>query len=138
MEKTKMKLSLTIPVITGLLISITVMILGCLLSGWLIHSGAVEEQKIGYLTMGIIFLGGTCCGATALAKANSKVLITGCVAGITVFLVMLLSGMLFFDGTSRGVGETVFLLLGADISTILVGIHRRGKSKNRHRRIRNG
>lgn len=138
MVKKRMEGSLAGSVMIGIAVSSLMILLGCFCAAWLVHREAVEMDAIGYLVMGILFLSGIAGGVAAVMKAKEKILIVGAVIGVAGFLILLCAGALFFDGSLNGVGQTMLLLIGANISAVLVGTHRKGRTKTRRRRIRTG
>ena len=135
MEKAKLSIGAAV---IGLLSSLVALLTGCVISAWLIHKGTVDMDRLGYLVLGLIFLTGIVGGTATLMSAKTKILIVGCVVGALVFLVLLSAGILFFEGKTTGVGQTVLLLMGVIVSTILVGTHRSRKPKPHRGRVRTG
>ena len=125
-------------VITGITVSFAVIIAGCFLSAFLMHKEILEIETAGYLTMATLILSGLSGGIVAVLKAQSKILIVSCIIGIGIFLVLLCAGALLFDGTIAGYGQTFLLLIGMNVSAVLVGTNRKGNRKTKRYRIRTG
>ena len=90
-------------VLYGIVVSLVIILLGSLLSTWLIHKEYTEMDSIGYWTMGVLSVSGVCCGFIMKRKSKGKLLITAVVAEGCVFLCLLATGALLFDGKMQGV-----------------------------------
>ena len=125
-------------VLYGIVLSLVIILLGSLLSTWLIHKEYTEMDSIGYLTMIVLSVSGISCGFIMKRKAKVKLLITAVVAEGCVFLCLLATGSLLFDGKIQGVWVTLLLLMGTMLAAILVGTNRKQRMKNHRHKVMYG
>ena len=118
--------------------SLSIVIAGSLVTAVLINREIVAIESLGYMVMGVLFFAGLVGGIVTLVNTKEKILVRGLIVCSSVFLVLLCMGLLFFGGQLSGVVQTALLLMGACISSILVGTHRNDRVKHHRHPRRNG
>ena len=122
----------------GVLVGLGLTITGSITAAWLLYKETVNMDSAGHLVMGIIFLSGIGGGIISVKKAKEKKILVSVIAGLVIYLMLLALGILFFDGSIKGAGETMLLMVGASISAALVGTNRNHKVKRPHHPMRTG
>ena len=125
-------------VVTAIMISIGIVIAGSLVAALLIHREVIAIESLGYIVMGILFFTGLVGGTIIVTGSKGNILVRGCIVSLSVFLVLLCFGALFCEGPLSGIVQTALLLMGACISAILVGTHRKDRVKPHRYLRRNG
>lgn len=112
---------------TSLLISVSVMILGCMLLTTFIISGSISERGTGYYSMGLITIG-TMCGSVSIRKSRSKNrLLAVCVYASIIVCMLLLVNLVVMEGVfENALLKIAGIFIGVSIGVI--GIREKKRS----------
>lgn len=97
----------------GFCVLITVLFSMC--AAWMICNEKIREEYTGYVVMIIILLASFGGSIMACEKSGCKRLTIAVLTGFIYFVVLMSIGILIYDGTLRGVGETMLIVLCGSI-----------------------
>ena len=104
----------------GVILSIMIILISAAIFALLIHNQTVPDSASGiwrYVTIGVAAFTGCVFGASRIGEKS--LIFNAITVGVLVF-VFLAVGILFFDGTIRGIGGTLIsALAGGAISTLI-------------------
>ena len=135
MRNNRTEASIGVSVLSGIILSIMAVLLGCAGTAALIVAEKVQMENVGYYVMGILFASSVIGTLVALQKAKKRYLLIGTVTGVGVFAIILIMGLLTFEGKMDGIWETLLLIVGTVIAVVLL---RTSKTKRRNPRHRVG
>lgn len=121
----------TLATLTGAAVAIVLCLVMLLAVSGLILSGALGEGSAMVAMLVLLFITSAIGGYVAAKKNGSRYLITGAVAGLLVFLIICLVGLLFYDNflpSHGGVQIFIAAIVGAMAGAML---NNRKKSRKR-------
>lgn len=131
-------MSLPAGVGVGVAVAVVLSLIGAALAAWLLDSGSMSQDGIGYGAMVILLLSAAAGAWAAISAVKHNRLVVGMATG-GVYLVLLL-GMtaLFFGGQYQGIVPTVLLVLAGSMTAVLVGNGAGGNRISRRHKTRTG
>jgi hypothetical protein len=104
----------------GIVISLTVTLIGAFLLGWLIDNQTLEVNSIGYGSMVILLSASALGSLAAKSLIKHRLLVVCLISGTGYYLSLLAITALFFGGRYQGMGVTlVMVLAGAGTAGLL-------------------
>ena len=122
----------------GVAVAVVLSLTGAALTAWLLDSGSMPQDGIGYGAMMILLLSAAAGSWTAISAVKHNRLAVGMATG-GVYLALLL-GMtaLFFGGAYQGVAPTILLVLAGSMAAALIGNGAGGNRISRRHKTRTG
>lgn len=103
---------------------------------WLIHSGRLPEETVGYGSMVILLTCSAIGSAMGYRKVRRQRLLICLCSGIAYMLMLVALTALFFGGQYTGIGVTMLLILGGSGTTALLGMGKGNRHVRSERKIR--
>lgn len=130
--------SLSIPagLALGVLVSITVTLLGAACIAWLLNTEGIGEGRIGHAAMVVLAVSAISGAYTAVRKIKRLRLQISMLSGACYFLSLLAITALFFGGRYQAVGTTlVIITISCTLVALLSGSRKEGrKLRGKHYR----
>ena len=125
-------------ILSGTAASIGISVAGAAVTAWLISSGKTPQNGMDTAAWIILFLSAACGSWIASGLTEGKKLQTAMITGGAFLTILLAVTALFFGGRFRGVWIGLILILGASLSTAMLGLRqgRGGKKQQWKRRYR--
>ena len=120
-----MPVGVGIGVSLGLLITLT----GAVLTAWLLVSGKMSEDMIGYCAMAILFLASVFGSWVAALQVKRQRFHVCLITGVSYYLVLVSITALFFGGQYQGMGVTAILVGVGNLLTVLIGLKGKKRAK---------
>ena len=121
----------------GAAVSMVVTILVCSLGAWLISSEILAQEYIGYCAIGALLMASILGGMTAMKRTKRKRLPVSLMNGGIYYFMLIALTILFFDGSFRGMGVTLaVVLIGSLIAVLPADGHKKRNLGQRHKKIR--
>ena len=115
------------------IIAIAVLLAGTVALAALISKNVIAENASGY-GIAIILLLASLSGSVAMIKAgNMNKLLAGGAVAAALWLSLLATNALIFDGTYNGVAATLLLIIGGSFAAVLLNGNHKKQSKSRVR-----
>lgn len=118
-------------------ISLAITALMGMLTALLIQNEKIPEETMGYAVMVMLLLSSYIGSLIACKKQESKNLSTSVITGGVYWALLLIIGVLCFDGTLQAVGETILLILCGSILAAMWTSRGNRKKKFRKFKISN-
>lgn len=103
--------ALTTGIAWGVVVSVSSIIAQSALIAWLINTGKMKFQNIGYGIMILLLLSAFLGAMSSCKKVKRKRLLVSIVTGICLFVILLCTTGLFFGGKYQAVGESGLMIL---------------------------
>ena len=120
----------------GVLISISVMLIGVFIVSLLILNETVTNSTTGYLVMADILISTMVGSIGAIGVAKRKLAIVALCSSLIYMLSLISLTAVFYDGQYSGVPATLLLVMCGGISSVLVESKRNARQKMRHKKIK--
>lgn len=120
----------------GVLVSITITLLGAALIAWLLTAERIGEGSIGYAAIVVLILAALSGSLTAVRMIKRLRLQVSMIAGICYFLSLLAVTALFFGGRYQAVGTTIVIVLLTSGAVALFPDPKRHSKKYRQKHYR--
>lgn len=120
----------------GVLVSITVTLLGVTVIAWLLSAERIEEGSIGYIAMGILSIAAILGCLTAVGKTKRLRLQISMLSGACYFLTLLAITALFFGGRYQAVGTTLAIIVVCCALVAFLPGNKKGPRKPKSKRYR--
>lgn len=125
--KRKFAASVTMGVAAGWVVTlITAVIIASM-----IHAQMIEEETQGLAVWFVLLLGCIVSALTATGKKQEMRLVICLSAGVIYYLSLICVASIIFDGATRGVVPTFFVVVAGSLSVYLMGINRGRRPKYR-------
>ena len=119
------------------MIAVSLLLAGTAVLALLMSRNIASESALGY-GLALILLISSLSGSGVMVKVGEK---NGALAGasvaVAIWLLLLATNVLLFDGTYHGVFETLLLLAGGSLAAVLLGAKNKKRSKFSARYKRN-
>lgn len=113
-------------------------VLGAAIVAWLLNSGSMKEEGVGYGAMGVLLLASAFGSWTAVSMVKHQRLIVGLSTGAVYFVLLLGMTGLVFGGQYQGIIPTALMVLGGSTAAVLVSSRTKGNRTPGRHKIRTG
>ncbi len=117
----------------GGILSLSITLVGSMITAWLIGTGRISETAMGYCAMGILLLSSFAGAMTAARKIKHRLLYVCGLSGLLYYGLLLCVTALFFGGQYEGMGVTGLVVLAGTGCAALLMV-RGGKPHKRHKK----
>lgn len=116
----------------GALVSLTVTVVGSVLTANLVLKELIAESNIGYCSMIILLVSSFLSAWTAAARIKHRRLYVSILAGVVYYGILLGITALFFGGQYQGMGVTALVVIaGCGAAALMGGNRERKREKQR-------
>ena len=128
-------MTMTAGVVIGAGVSAVSSIIGTGLGTWLIDSGSLPEDGIGYVAMLVLLISAVVGAWLAVVLVKRQRLVTCIISGCIYLLLLLLVNLFCFGGQFQGLVPTLLLVAGGSVVPGLIGNRVEGnRTSVRHNR----
>ena len=113
--------SIPVGLMLGTMVSLGITAILSAVSAWLILTGKLPEDSVGYCAMVILLASSAAGAATAIGRIKRRRLQMGLAAGGIYYGCLLAAAALFFGGIYDGMGVTALMVLCGSGLVILLG-----------------
>ena len=135
---TGMAMSLPAGVGIGAALAVVLTLVGTAAVAWLVNTGGLTEDGIGYGAMVILLLSAAAGSWAAISAVKHNRLVVGMSAGGAYLILLLGMTALFFGGQYQGVVPTALLVLRGSAGAVLIGTRAGDKRITRRHKTRTG
>ena len=125
--------SMPVGITLGVFLSLLVTVLLAALLTWLELAGQINENSIGYFSIGILLVASVLGPLLSAMKIKRRWMLVCCVTGILYYLTILGITALFFGGNYQGVGVSGLVILIGTLISGMLGLNR-GRARDNHRK----
>ena len=130
--------SMPIGVAAGVGVAVLLLLAGSALAAWLMQSGNMKEDGIGYGAMTILLVSSIAGVWTAMRVVKHNALVVGLSTAAAYFILLLGMTAIFFGGQYQGIIPTGIMIFGGSIGAVLVGNRAGGNRIPRRHKTRTG
>lgn len=116
----------------GAMVSILVTAVICVISGWMIGSEMIEQNKIGYCSITALIASAILGSMVASKKVQRKRFLISMASGGIYYAILAAVTIIFFDGSFQGMGVTFLTIMIGVLASALFS--NRGRSAGFSRR----
>ena len=118
----------------GVLVGVSVTLLGAAVAAYMVLTEVIAENAIGYACGVILFMASALAAMIAAAMIKRRWMLVCLVAGGIYYLVLLSITALFFGGQYQGMGVTLLLILAGSGAVGLLGLRSGKRTVNRRKK----
>lgn len=128
--------SILYAVCIGVLISVTVMLIGVIVTSLLVANETVSSNTTSYWVMGISLVSSMIGSAVAIGIAKRQLAIVGISTSMAFMLILISLTAIFYGGQYSGVPATLLLILCGGISSVIIKSKKIVKQKTRRKNVK--